>query len=265
MKRTPLGSVAPTLLRRKTACWILVLSLWTTSAQAFKAPEVPEYLFHWLTPASLERLAEGLNAGSAVPLKKVSSDFLLGKSYPSLQGTPALFTWSNLATGMGFSLAAGTKEFYAVGDPARDLPARLLVLRPKKSAKVYALRTGVGQKRELPAEAKKADLIYHVHFIRSGDSSVVHVREWVVMNRASIETYTADPREIQSLIEDEIQRLKDPAFKYPDEMIHSRGLSINNDAYRNQVYLPILESVIRGGHREIPAPFLRALPRLSDY
>ena len=201
-------------------------------------------------------------------LKKIPPESALYRFHPDLRSMTALFAWSHPVTG----IASGPKVVYAA-ESAGD--SRLLTLKIKRGARVCALRDHDG--KNLPAKPRRfapriprgADLIFHEISYDDGSS----VREWVVLNPACVESFTADARFLRRFFKQELSRLADPRYDYPPRAAHavskfpglrqSAFLSVTSPGLRDKIVLPALRAVARLSPRRIPLELRTAFPEFS--
>lgn len=204
---------------------IIIFFVFAASAQdlvtrELRSDEIPRELYHWLSPNSLERLAKQMGASDALPLKVVGTDFAITKAYAEFSDRPALFTWSNVLTGIGSNLT----EVYAKFDPATNQPPRLLIVRPARTVKGLLLVNELGSKAKQPIDFSRYDIVLHVGTV---DGKVFY-REWILLTNNQSHIFFAHPRHAKELLEREIKRTEAKGFRFPPEEIHSINSDFNS-------------------------------------
>lgn len=246
----------------------------------------PLVLYHHLSPHSLDLLAEQARGTGKFPLKKSDPEFMLSKLVPQFAGQRALFTWLEPLTGIGSQIAQGAVEFYAQPDADRGLPSRLLAIWMAPQTRILVINTqfrgSSSGDRSTLTERQRAeiarrlgrkdrfgiDVIWHRVWGaddyqvnedgRMVNTAEVRYQELVLLENgvSKIDTYTADPKLLKPLLEKAIGHASDSRYRYDRSMIHSMDLSVNNVDVRRQVLVPVLQSILAGGDREIPRHFL---------
>lgn len=176
------------------ACEVQAGYLTPGTAEVAGSVPVPSQLFWWGSPSGLQRKMQGLQSHQLPPMAADANGMapMIGIYFPDMMDGPALFSWSNPATGIGASQA----EMYAHSDRTTGEPARLLMLTPKAGARATVVKTmlpTIMDASEVHAQAlgavADADLIFHQNYDSSGG---LLVQEWIIRNVNAIETYTAD-------------------------------------------------------------------------
>lgn len=182
---------------------LLLLSLSAGGLRETQAREAPRFLFHWSSSASLDWMFKNNSSSGRMPMQTFRGSEILVKSFFFFRsGMSATFAWHHPTAAM----AAGPTEIYAKS--RGQIPARLLIIQPKRGARVLELDSYVGKTNPLPIQSiEEVDLVFHTHR-RSGGK--IDFQEWVVLNPEAIENFTADPLVIRNILMEELSRMRDP-------------------------------------------------------
>jgi hypothetical protein len=138
-------------------------------------------------------------------------------------------------------------------------PPRLLLLKPKASAKIVKVITkneGRGRPKNNPTSVEGYDIIYNEAYDKHGKRKY---REWIILNPDAVEDFTADPEAMRPILENELRKLKIPRFHYPEEDLFYTGVE-NKAAWKRS-----LEGVLESGKGGIPQFFLRPCPTCKAF
>jgi len=175
----------------------------------------PNLLFHWTSYDRLNRMAKRNPDPSKVPLRYIKASHFLAMGHPELVGKDGLYAWEHPTTG----ISSARNEIY--GLPKDGYPARLLVMKPKKSAVVVKIRTDTSMENLGRSKiTENADLLFNEVYSQEGK---LLYREWVVLNANAIEEFTADPKQYRGILEGELRKLKTSGFHYPEEALFFSG------------------------------------------
>lgn len=215
-------------------------------------PLVPKYLFHWTSQEGITKLAETNKGSDKAPVGKIAADHFLAQCFPALNEQRGIYSWSHPTN----AVAAHTDEVYAKTG-AKGEPPRLIIMKPKKSARVLGLKAhrdkNCGKKENNPKDLHRYDLIYHEYTSEGGKYTF---REWVVLNPDAIEAFSASPSALPREVREEMLRSTKPEFKFkPDEVFFE-----NTDVdwkFRKK----IVDAYLKSGNRDIPKTFIRKLEK----
>lgn len=243
--------------------------LFPRECRILEPDEIPAVLYHWLSQESLERLATEPGGGGILPLKP-STRTAAATLCPPLQGRRCLFAWSNPVTGMGASkeqVLTGVRrrgnEAYAAfeevdreGRRKASQGPRALRLIVSPRARAMRVVTSVKEPRPPPpADLDRCDLIQHVMYEHLTDERP-RLQEWIILDHAGILSFTADPEVIAADLRSELERMRQPGFRYPDDERHYLdGNPYNEPAIVAPYVERVLRSIESAGDRSIPARF----------
>ena len=224
----------------------------------------PPNLFHWLSRDVLDKMANQVWLSPdplRLPMRNMHPADAILKNVKGLEGTSALFTWSNPVTGM----AASPYEVY--GDRA------ILIRMPPHPVRVLELETDDAKGAVPTVDPSQFDVVHHVR--RDAKSQKVIWEEWIITNPAAVESWTADPNIIRPLVQKEVKRIE-RGEKYSADEVFQRGtdkagtLLFNSKKYlakpaNGKSILKRLEDYAKStGDFTVPLPFLRPLERNSS-
>ncbi len=226
---------------------LILLCLWVgASATA----EVPTALYHWAKVRSLSRVSSANRGTTGYPLDTLYYRTLLADHYPNLIGHPATFAWDHPVTG----LATTEAEIYG-GEV-------LVKIQPKADARMREVATygKLPKGEKTPFELGDAQILLHKHYTESGKTLLFS--EYIILDPAAVETYSASPEASRAELEAELKHLKDPDFEYPKDSLHYRGYrredssdSVFNDRkFRRQV-VKFVEAFLDFDRRRLPHRF----------
>ncbi len=228
----------------RSARFIRTLDFAPLARAAANAPLAPPpYLFHWTSHSKLVRMAAETPKAGALPLRTLRADQTVVIHHPELAGKPGIYTTSHPVTGISIS----PSEVY--GRPEDGHPGRLLVLKPKRDARVVRIQTTAqNAKGEKIPGIENADLLYNETF---GADGKLMYREWIVLNPEAIENFTADPQAMREVLQQELARLKSGNPNYaPEERFSLGSLDV-------KTWTTVLEQYLTAGAEGIPPSLLR--------
>lgn len=175
---------------RKIKFPVLFFLLFLFAARAFAPshlPEVPEFLYHWISYENLALLAKQSTSGELPfgPIKRSTKFAALN----GLENLPAYFTWSHPIGGMGTRAVEAYGQFEMYGNSEALVKIQI---DPKK-AKVGHVVTK-SDKKVLYKGETDLDIIFHEHFDERGR---VVIREWILVNDRPVVGYTADVKQLR--------------------------------------------------------------------
>lgn len=147
----------------------------------------PEYLYHWISVKSLRRLLPKANSKSPFPLKTLNNSIFASYS-PIFYGEQGLFTWHNPIG----ARTGGSNEVYGNGEA-------LLAFKIRKSPLKIGLVVSAENQdaQRLVRPAPKFDIILHVNGYVQNGLFLPGIFEWIIVNPAIIESFTANPENIE--------------------------------------------------------------------
>lgn len=155
----------------------------------------PQYLYHWISFESLERLFSNENSKKQMPLKLVGTQeyqSLIVQNIPDFINAPGLFTWHS-----PIAMFGGSNEIYGNGDA-------LLELKVNPSSRVGVVITGetIGvHNKSTNSEIRSYDLILHIRATDFKGKLLPLYLEWVVLNPQAIQSVKADPDNLAPKLE----------------------------------------------------------------
>ena len=220
-------------------------------ADGKKAPVIPRFLYHWVSPETLLQLVEkGYNGGAWPKLQPLATmTTLLTTHYPSIRTAPqgGLFTWINPET----TTRGADYERYG------EVLVRFEI--DVERAKVLLLQSGRRGEKAVDAlfsgtiPVAQANLVVHLS----------KMREWVIVDRSIIKSFTADPEILRADLETRIKKLHDPLYWGDNphfepllEPLNSKSSRFSGTASNKNYALYRLERFLSEGKRIVPREFL---------
>lgn len=148
----------------------------------------PEYLYHWISIKSLRSLLPKASSKSTFPLKTLNNSIFASYS-PIFYGEQGLFTWHNPVG----ARTGGTNEVYGNGEALLAFKIRK---SPLKIGLVVSAENHDAQR--LVGPVPEFDLILHVNGYVQNGSLLPGIFEWIIINPAVIDSFTANPENIES-------------------------------------------------------------------
>lgn len=164
-----------------------------TGVHSYSGP-LPQFLYHWLSAASLERMTQNMSSGQMMGLKNIWTpeyQSIAGRTFPELRSMQGLFSWSNPIAGF----VGGTNEVYGRNE-------RLLALevRPESRAGLLVYHSQPNQNGAEPPPLEnnqireRFDVLYHAQVTTINNTNFIYFKEWIIINPEAISHLERDQR-----------------------------------------------------------------------
>lgn len=192
----------------------------------------PDFLYHWTSGRGLNRWADYISTRGSFAFEMIDPDSLFVSIYPEFKNREGVFTWSNLATGMG-SFSYMADEWYArerrLPDRTTD-PARLVAIKLLPNVPVLELDTYLDYSRTPLVLTKRDSRISHLdqgaktglvlHRIFDSSTGQLVLQEYVLLKKSFVQSITANPAQTRALMEKEVRNLRSGKI-YSSAELHS--------------------------------------------
>ncbi|MHB2025795.1 MAG: hypothetical protein ACYCPQ_04025 [Elusimicrobiota bacterium] len=151
-----------------------------------------------------------------------------------------------------------------------------MLIKIKSNSSVVRVKDVIAaQRRPIARDINTADLIFHE--IKCDDG--FEVKEWIIINPLSVEYFTAVPDALRAFFKEELIKLENPLYGYPDEVAHTLqkfprisskiSLTVVSPGIRRRVVIPRLKSMVDLPTSRIPValrnPFPVKIPQFFAY